>query len=68
MPMPDQVLNCMNTWGKKSKHEGYDNELKILNGTKQKYNWDNDGLDDDEGLVEEASAHPNHCQDSRSGS
>ena len=49
----------MNAWGKKSKREDYGNRLKFLNCTKQKYDWDNDQLnDDDEGLAKKDPVHP----------
>ena len=49
----------MNAWGKESKHQEYGNKLKFLNRTNEKYDWDNDELNDDEGLDEEDPAHPN---------
>ena len=58
MPMSDQVLNHMNEWGKKLKCEEYGIKLKFPNRTKQRYDWDNDDLDDDESIVEEDPAHP----------
>ena len=60
MSMSGQVLNHMNEMGEESKHEEYGNKMKVLNCTKQRKIWDNDELDDDENLVKEDSAHPNH--------
>ena len=40
------------------KCEEYGKKLKFLNRTKQKYGWDNDELNDDDGLVKEDPTHP----------
>ena len=59
-PMPDRVLKLVNQWGQRSQREEVQNKLEFLNRLKQRYDWDNDDLEDDEGLVEEEEqAHPN---------
>ena len=56
--MPDQVLNCMNTWETRSKREEYGNKLEFLNQMKEEYDWDNDGIKSDDGLVKDNPTHP----------
>ena len=51
MLMPGRVLNSMNTWGEISKFKEYGNKLEFLNWTKVRYDWDNDEIEDDEGLI-----------------
>lgn len=50
--MPDRVIRKVNQWGARSKQEEYGNKLAFLNRNKEKYDWDNDDLADEEGLLE----------------
>ena len=51
-PMPDRTVARMNQWGIRSKRETYGRKLQFLNWSKDKYDWDNDEFEEDEGLVE----------------
>ena len=51
--MPYQVINKMNQWGERTKREEYGRKLTFLNRTKEKYNWDNNELKQEEGLQTE---------------
>ena len=57
LPMPDCAISQVNTWGKKYQEEEKKNKLEFLNCAKLQYNWDNDELEESEGLIEEL-AHP----------
>ena len=59
LPYPDRVLKLVNAMGKMGKVEKYGNKLKFLNRHKAKFDWDNDDLEEDIGLVEPShAAHP----------
>ena len=58
LPVPDRVIKKVNQWGVRSKREEYGKKLKFLNRNRQKYDWDNDELNDEEGLVEPEPTHP----------
>ena len=51
-PMPDCIIHLLNTWGRRSRKEGHKNKIECLNRHCMKYDWDNDKLNEDEGLVE----------------
>jgi len=55
--MPDRVISQVNTWGKKYQEEEKKNKLEFLNCVQLQYDWDNDKLEESEGLIEEL-AHP----------
>ena len=58
MPLPDSIIEKTNQWGAKPKHEHY-GQKKFLNGNKEKFDWDNDKLEDNEGLVKDTEiSHP----------
>jgi hypothetical protein len=52
LPMPDDIINKVDTWVKKSTKEQFHHKLEFLNHMKQKYDWDGDEAEMDEGLVE----------------
>ena len=49
--MSDGVVIHMNDWGRKSNSKEYLKKTQFLNITKEKYYWDNDELEEAEGLV-----------------
>ena len=53
LPMPDRVLKLMNIWGKNSKYKALKSELEFLNRRGNKFEWDNEELDDTEGKIEQ---------------
>ena len=52
-PLPSRVINKVNNWGKRSKIEEYGNKLVFLDRHRQKYDWDNDEIVNEGGMVEE---------------
>ena len=52
-PMPDRTVERMNQSGIRFKRETYGRKLQFLNRSKDKYDWDNDEFEEDEGLVED---------------
>ena len=57
--MPDKVVGHMKDWGNNSKRKDHGKFLQFLNIIKEKYDWDNDELEELEGLVEDEVSHPN---------
>ena len=55
--MPDRVIKCMGDQVKMYKRKNMKN-LKVLNITNDKYDLDNDKLEEIEGLVEHEVPHP----------
>ena len=51
--MPDSVIKIINNWGKSQKNADFKNKLEFWDRLKQKYSWENDDLDVDDGKVEE---------------
>ena len=49
------IIKKMNWWGSKNNGEEYENKLQFLNRNKEKFNWDNDEVSNNDELVEEAS-------------
>ena len=50
--MSYRVIKKMNQWVKITKKEDYGKKLTFINCTKEIYNWDNDELWEEEGLIE----------------
>jgi hypothetical protein len=59
LPMPDWVIAVVKDLGRRHQKEDKKQDLTFLNQKKQLYNWDNDNLKDNEGLVESNIPHPN---------
>eukprot|EP00957_Ditylum_brightwellii_P138038 10523657-Ditylum_brightwellii.AAC.1 len=57
LPLPDCFISQVNAWGKKYQEEEEKNKLEFLNCKELQYDWDNDKLEESEGLIEELS-HP----------
>ena len=59
LPVPDRVIILVNKLGKRFQRESQRNKLEFLNRHKDKYAWDNAGLEDDDmALVEDEIPHP----------
>ncbi len=58
LPMPDRVIAMVEDWGRRHQKEDKKQALTFLNWKKKLYDWDNDNLKDDKGLVESDIAHP----------
>ncbi len=58
LPMPDRVIAVVEHWGRRHQKEDKKQALTFLNRKKKLYDWDNDDLEDVEGLVESDIAHP----------
>jgi hypothetical protein len=57
--MPDCVISVVNNWGERHAKEDAKHSLVFLNRKKQLYNWDNDDLQEDKGLVDpDPDSHP----------
>ena len=51
--MPDRVVKLVNEWGHKSNKANYGDTLKFQNRNKNKFDWGNNELEEDEGLIED---------------
>ena len=49
--MPARVIKKMNQWEEREKIQEYGKILTFINRAKEKYNWDNDELQEEEGLL-----------------
>ena len=58
LPMPDRVITVVKDWGQCHQNEDKKQALTSLNQKKQLYEWDNDNLEDNKGLVKSDIAHP----------
>ena len=59
LPMPDSILKLINHWGKLSRSQQYGTKLESLDRNKANFDWDNDDLEENEGLVESnPTTHP----------
>ena len=58
LPMPDSVIKVINDWGKSQTNADFKNKLEFWDRLKQKYDWENDDLDTDNGKVEEELVSP----------
>ncbi len=59
LSMLDHVISVVNNWGIQNAKENAKHSLVFLNRKKQLYDWDNDNLQDDEGLVDpDSNSHP----------
>ena len=58
MPMTASVLKAVNIWGQMSRTENYGTRIEFLNRTQQKFDWDNEELVEEEGLVEKETGPP----------
>ncbi len=56
--MLDRVIDVVEDWGRRHQKEDKKQALTFLNQKKKLYDWDNDDLKDNEGLVESDIAHP----------
>jgi hypothetical protein len=61
LPMPDRVVKVVNDWGCRHAKEGITHSLTFLNRKKELYDWDNDNLQDNEGLIKPDN-HPDISQ------
>ena len=52
LPMPDRIIKLITRLGKKSKQSRTTDKLTFLNRHKAKFDWDNEELDDMDGLVD----------------
>ena len=52
LPMPERILKLANHWEKSSWSQQYGNTLEFLGRKKAKFDWDNEDIEEDEGLVE----------------
>jgi hypothetical protein len=58
LPMPDRVIAVIKDWGRHHQKEDKANTLEFLNQKQQQYDWDNEDLEYNEGLIEPDIAHP----------
>jgi hypothetical protein len=59
LPMPDRVIIVIEDWGRRHQKEDRAKTIEFLNRKRQQYDWENDDLKDNEGLIEPDFAHPN---------
>jgi hypothetical protein len=52
LPMPEDIITKVSEWGRKTLKEQFHHKLEFLNRMKQKYDWDGDEAEMDEGLVD----------------
>ena len=52
LPMPERILKLAKKWGKSSRSQQYGNKLEFLDRKKARFDWDNEDIEEDEGLVE----------------
>ena len=53
-PMSERFITLVDKWANSSSREYTQSRLEFLNRHKQKFYWENDGLDESEGQVEDA--------------
>ena len=53
-PLSERFITLVDKWANSSSREYTQSRLEFLNRHKQKFYWENDGLDESEGLVEDA--------------
>ncbi len=56
--MPDRVITVVEDWGRRHIKENNSTKLKFLNQKRQQYDWDNEDLEYNKGLIEPDTAHP----------
>jgi hypothetical protein len=56
--MPDRVITMVDDWGRRHCRGDKKKSLTFLNQKRQLYDWDNDNLEDDKGLVDPDITHP----------
>jgi hypothetical protein len=59
LPMPDRVITAIKDWRRHHQKEDKASTLEFLNQKQQQYDWDNNDLKYDEGLIKLDIAHPN---------
>ncbi len=59
LPMPDRVITVVEDWGRRHIKENNSTKLKFLNQIRQQYDWDNEDLEYNKGLIKPDNAHPN---------
>ena len=52
LSMPEIILKLANRFGESSRSQQYGNKLEFLDRKKTKFDWDNEDIEEDEGLVE----------------
>ena len=57
--MPDRAITMVDDWGRWHQKDDKKKALPFLNHKKQLYDWDNNNLEDDKGLIQSDIAHPN---------
>ena len=50
--MPERILKLEDHWRKSSQSQQYGNKLEFLDRRKAKFDWENEDIEEDEGLVE----------------
>jgi hypothetical protein len=58
LPMLDRVIKVFKVWGRCHQKEDKAKSLKFINQKRQRYNWENNDLKDNKGLVKSDIAHP----------
>ena len=53
LPMPDSGIQVINDWGKSQKNTDFKNKLEFRDQMKNKYEWENEDLDLEDGKVKE---------------
>ncbi len=51
LPMPDRAIAVVKDWGQQHQKEDKKQALTFLNQKKKLYDWDNNDLEDNKGLV-----------------
>jgi hypothetical protein len=57
--LPDRVIKVVKEWGRPHQKEDKAKSLEFLNQKRQQYDWNNNDLEDAEGLVKSDISHPN---------
>ena len=66
MPMTANVLKTVNRWGQISRTQSYGALLEFFNRNQRRYDWDNEELVEDEGLVEKETGPPSRGSQTKS--
>ena len=52
LPMTDRIVKVTNLWGNLSRKQMKKNKIEFLNRIGEKFDWDNENIDEREGIVE----------------
>jgi hypothetical protein len=58
LPMPDRVITVIEDWEQRHQKEDKASTLEFLNQKQQQYDWDNNDLEYDKGLIKSDIDHP----------